>query len=125
MLQGVNPAYPLVKAKGRRKKIPGQMTKLEESFSLYLESEKQAGRILVWNYEAERLKIASNTTYTPDFAVLNAAHFEEYYEVKGPHVWHAALVKLKVAAAKFWWRTFFLVKREKSGAWKIVEVKAA
>lgn len=124
MLQGVNPAFPLAKAKGRAKPR-GTMNKLEESFSRYLESEKQAGRVLNWSFESETFKIGHDCRYTPDFACLMAGHFESYFEVKGPHAWEDSLIKLKVVAAKWWWRTFHLCRRNKDGTWKIVEVKAA
>lgn len=128
MLQGVNPAYPLAKAKGRKRRQLGVMNKLESSFAAYLEAEKQAGRILEWRFESVRVKLANNTTLLPDFYVLTAGHFEEFYEVKGAHVWDDSLVKLKVAAAQWWWWTFKLVKRKKArdgGGWDIREIKAA
>ena len=115
---------PKAKAKGRTKPR-GTMNKLETAFSLYLESEKQAGRVLNWSFESETFKIGHDCRYTPDFACLMAGHFESYFEVKGPHAWEDSLIKLKVVAAKWWWRTFFLVKRNKDGTWKILEVKAA
>ena len=127
MLQGVNPAYPLAKAQGRKRKIPGQMNKLELQYAERLEGEKRAGRILEYYYEPLAIKLAPKTFWHPDFLVLTAAHFIELHECKGFMEDHAN-VKIKTAAAMFWWLTVYVVKRKKArdgGGWDIREIKAA
>lgn len=127
LLQGVNPAFPLVKAKGRTRKTPGQMNKTESQYALYLEAEKQAGRILEYYYEPMGLRLAPKTYWHPDFMVLTPAHFLELHEIKGFMEDHAN-VKIKTAAVKFWWLTIYVVRKrplKNGGGWERVEVKAA
>ena len=129
MLQGVNPAFPLVpaKAKGRTRKIPGQMNKLEQQYAQHLEAEKQAGRILEYYYEALALRLGHKCLWHPDFLVLTAGHFLEVHETKGFMEDHAN-VKIKATAAKFWWLTVKVVRRKKvrdGGGWKIEEIPGA
>lgn len=127
MIQGVNPAYPLPKAKGRTRRVPGQMNKMEQQYAAHLETQKLGGRILEYYYEPLALKLAPKTFWHPDFLVLTAGHFIELHECKGFMEDHAN-AKLKVAAAKFWWMTVYLVRKlstKDGGGFKIVEVKAA
>lgn len=74
--------------------------------------------------EPVALKIGNGVRYNPDFLVHLPETFREHrtqlvaYEVKG-YMRDDAAVKLKVAATRFPWITFFLVWREKrAGAWK-------
>jgi len=55
-------------AQGRLK--TGQMDKSEAAYAAFLESEKHAGRVLWYRFEGLKLRLADNTFYTPDFAVL-------------------------------------------------------
>lgn len=127
MPQGVNPAYPLAKAKGRTRKTPGHMNKTEAQYALYLDAEKQAGRILEWYYEPFGLKLAPKTFWHPDFLVLTPGHFLELHECKGFMEDHAN-VKIKVAAVKFWWMTIYVVRKKPlkhGGGWERTGIKAA
>lgn len=86
-------------------------------------------------YEPMRLRLANNTTYTPDFCVavremnavpcgdntgLPALHQITFWEVKG--FWRAsARVKIKVAAQLYPWAKFIAVVKQKKkdgGGWK-------
>lgn len=121
--------FPLVpaKAKGRTRKVPGQMNKLEQQYAQHLEAEKRAGRILEYYYEALAFKLAPKTFWHPDFLVLTAGHFIEVHECKGFMEDHAN-VKIKATAAKFWWLTVKIVRRVKvrdGGGWKIEEIPGA
>lgn len=78
-------------------KRPGVMNRLEARYSEYLESLKEAGEIVRWDYEPEKLRLAKATFYTPDFRVVTKEHFIELHEVKG--FWRqSGRIKLKLAA---------------------------
>ena len=103
-----------VKAKGRRKQPPGVMNKTEKLYLEHLELELRAGNILWYSFEAIKLRLAKNTFYTPDVAVMNKDGEIELHEVKG-HWEDDARVKFKVIMEKFWMFRFVLVKRIKGG----------
>jgi hypothetical protein len=85
-------------AKGTQK--PGEMNNLEAQFAQYLELLKRAGEIEWYSYEGIRLRLAKNTTYTPDFFVMKTDGALVVYEVKGRWL-DDARVKIKVAAELF------------------------
>lgn len=102
-------------AKGTQRPFKGNKT--EAAYMVLLEAKKRAGEIVWYGFEAVTLKLADDTRYTPDFAVLLADMTIEMHEVKG--FWRDdARVKIKVAAAMFPFR-FFAVKKEKGGAWDV------
>lgn len=75
----------------------GQMNKSEEAYSRHLEAEKQAGRVAWWRFEGVKFRLADNTFYSPDFAVMLPCGTMQMHEVKG--FWmDDAKVKIKVAA---------------------------
>lgn len=84
-----------VLALGRLK--PGQMNRTEAAYADHLEAQRVAGKVLWWKFEGLKLRLADNTFYTPDFAVMTAARTLEVHEVKG-HWADDARVKIKVAA---------------------------
>jgi hypothetical protein len=74
---------------------------------------KANGEVLHYDYEPERLRLADNTYYVPDFRVLMADGTIEFHEVKACKASDAFLceddarVKFKVAAEQHWmygWR---------------------
>jgi hypothetical protein len=78
----------------------GEMNKTEAAYAQRLELLLRAGEILWYKFEGVKLRLADNTFYTPDFAVLNAASELEMHEVKG--YWEDdARVKIKVAASLY------------------------
>jgi len=104
-------------AHGRLK--PGQMNKGEAAYAAFLESEKHAGRVLWWRFEGLKLRLADNTFYTPDFAVLNSDCVMECHEVKG--FWQDdARAKIKIAADLYPFRFLALKARAKKygGGWE-------
>ena len=82
-------------ALGRLK--PGEMNKSETNYAKHLEALKMAGEILWWKFEGVKLRLADNTFYTPDFAVLRSNGQFELHEYKG-HWMDDARVKIKIAA---------------------------
>src|SRR5258705_9214761 len=73
----------------------GTMNKTERSYAGRLDQLKYAGKILWYGFEAIKLRLADNTFYTPDFAVMAADGVIELHEVKG--FWtDDARVKIKV-----------------------------
>lgn len=94
------------KAPVRPRHVPGEMNKTEAAFaSEYLDAEIAAGRAWEWTFEPFKLRLAKNTTYSPDFITVGPEGIT-VYEVKGGWVEDDAAVKWKVAAEKFWWMTF-------------------
>jgi len=98
------------------------MNKTEQSYAGCLDQLKHAGKILWYSFEAIKLRLADNTFYTPDFAVMAADGVIELHEVKG--FWtDDARVKIKVAAEKFPFR-FVAIKpraQKTGGGWEVEE----
>lgn len=103
-------------ALGRLKR--GEMNKTEASYRDRLQLLQNAGEILWFKFEALKLRLADNTFYTPDFAVMLSSGEMECHEVKG--FWQDdARVKIKVAADLYPFR-FVAVKPEakkRGGGW--------
>lgn len=111
-------------AKGRMK--AGAMNKTEKAYSLYLESERQAGRIERFWFEAIKLKIADGTCfYTPDFLVLLPDGTLELHEVKGsPKIFQEdAKVKVKSASTQYPFpvKVVFPRTKKSGGGWDVQE----
>lgn len=103
-------------AQGRLK--TGQMNKGEAAYAAHLEREKAAGRVLWWKFEALKLRLADNTFYTPDFAVLAVDCVMECHEVKG--FWQDdARAKIKIAADLYPFRfmAFKAEAKKRGGGW--------
>lgn len=91
----------------------GKMNGTEAKYAQHLSDLRMAGEILWYGFEAVKLRLADNTFYTPDFAVMAKDGVIEMHEVKG--FWQDdARVKIKVAAAQFPFR-FFAFKTSKGG----------
>lgn len=107
-------------ALGRLKR--GQMNRTEEAYAKHLELLRSAGNVLWWRFEGIKLRLADNTFYTPDFAVLAGDGVMELHEVKG--FWmDDARAKIKIAAEQYPFR-FFAFKAEakkRGGGWKAEE----
>ncbi|WNG69307.1 DUF1064 domain-containing protein [Cupriavidus gilardii] len=111
-------AYDRMRALGRLK--IGAMNKTEQAYAQYLDLRRQAGEVLWFRFEGMKLRLADNTFYTPDFAVMAADGQLECHEVKG--FWtDDARVKIKVAAEQYP-LTFLAVKakaKKDGGGWAI------
>ncbi len=104
-----------VKASGALR-IPKGMNKTETRYQQHLELQKRAGAVLWYKFEGITLKLADDTRYTPDFAVLGCGGNLEMHEVKG--FWRDdAKVKIKVAAEMFPFE-FLAIFAEKGGTWR-------
>jgi len=91
------------------------MNKLEHAYSESLKMSAMAGEIQSFMFEPIKLKLAPNTTYTPDFMVVSKDDIIELHEVKG--FWEDdARVKIKVAATIFPQFQFKAFTRKK-GMW--------
>ena len=121
----------LLKAKGRHK--PGVMNKTEASYAQYLDLERFnvfSPKVLWWKFEGITLKLADDTRYTPDFAVLMDDGSFEFHETKHlrkqkdgtkkPHFEDDALAKIKIAAALFPF-TFKSMWMNEQGSWEARE----
>lgn len=96
----------------------GRMNSTEEKYGRLLEELKQRGEVVWYAFESVKLRLADNTYYIPDFAVMAADGVLEIHEVKG--FWEDdARVKIKVAAEMYPFRFFAAKPRPKKagGGW--------
>ena len=111
-------------ALGRLK--PGTMNKTEAAYALRLQALVHDGKILWHRFEGLKLRLADNTFYTPDFAVMACDGVMECHEVKG-YMMEDANVKIKVAAEMYPFR--FIVVRAKAkkhgGGWETEDFSRA
>lgn len=108
-----------VKIPPRERRDPDAMNSLEKKYGEKLEVQKRVGEIEDYFFQPVKLRLADNTTYTPDFMVITKSRIE-FHETKG-FMRDDASVKIKVAASIFWFFAFKLVKLEGGGNWKISE----
>lgn len=101
----------------------GAMNKTEAAYAQYLEAKKAAGEVAWYKFEAVKLRLADNTFFTVDFAVMLKDGTLEMHEVKG-FMTDDANVKIKVAADMYPFK--FVVVRAKpkkqGGGWLVEEV---
>lgn len=109
-----------MQALGRLKK--GQMNKTEEAYAKHLQNLQHAGQVAWYKFEGVKLRLADNTFYSPDFAVMLASGEMEMHEVKG--FWQDdARAKIKIAADLYPFR-FVAVKvkaKKDGGGWAVEE----
>jgi hypothetical protein len=109
-----------LRALGRLK--TGTMNKTEAAYAALLEAQKAAGEVAWYKFEAIKLRLADNTFYTPDFAVMLCSGHLEMHEVKG--FWaDDARVKIKVAADMHPFRFVAIRPKAKKdgGGWAVEE----
>ena len=98
----------------------GSMNKTEAAYDAHLAELQHAGQIKWRKFEGLKLRLADNTFYTPDFAVMAADGVIECHEVKG--FWQDdARAKIKVAADLYPFR-FIAVKartKKSGGGWEV------
>lgn len=96
------------------------MNRTEEAYAQTLELRRHAGDVLWYRFEGIKLRLADNTFYSPDFAVMLANGQMECHEVKG-HWMEDARVKLKVAADLYPFRFVAVKKQSKKdgGGWEV------
>lgn len=108
-----------VMALGRLK--VGAMNRTEAAYGQMLEGLKATGDVVWYRFEGLKLRLADNTFYTPDWAVMRSTGAIECHEVKG--YWtDDARVKIKVAAEMYPFR-FVSAKKlpSKAGAEWLLE----
>lgn len=75
----------------------GAMNKTEAAYAATLDQRRTAGEVAWFKFEGMKFRLADNTFYTPDFAVMLANGALEMHEVKG--FWQDdARAKIKIAA---------------------------
>ena len=94
----------------------GKMNKTETAYAEYLELQKHAGEVLWYKFEGIKLRLADNTSYTCDFAVLPSDGILEMHECKGGFWRDDARVKIKVAASLYPFR--FIAVKKKGNGWE-------
>ena len=98
----------------------GERNKTELAYEEVLKALQRDGQIAWFKFEGVKLRLADNTFYTPDYAVMLTNGQMEMHEVKG--FWQDdARVKIKIAAELFPFR--FLAVRPKpkkdGGGWNV------
>lgn len=93
------------------KKRPSK-TQAEAEYELILQTRYPEARIL---FEAYTLKLAFDTRYTPDLAVVYPDGRIDFYEIKGKFLFEKALNKPKIAARLFPQHNFFLAQKTRDG----------
>lgn len=100
----------------------GVMNKTEGRYAEHLLKRKYAGEVLWLKFEGVKLRLADNTFYSPDFAVMLSNGQLEMHEVKG--FWtDDARVKIKVAADIYPFKFVAVKERSKKngGGWEYEE----
>jgi hypothetical protein len=100
----------------------GQMNKTEQAYDARLKLLQHAGDVAWFKFEGIKLRLADNTFYSPDFAVMLANGELEMHEVKG--FWQDdARAKIKIAADMYPFRFIAVKVRSKKdgGGWGIEE----
>lgn len=93
----------------------GQMNKTEALYAANLAEQLHRGEILWFKFEGVKLRLADNTFYTPDFAVMASDGVMEMREVKG-HWQDDARAKIKIAADLYPFRFLaYRVRPKKDG----------
>ena len=79
-------------------KIKPKMNSTETRYANMLDLQVRYGHIKKYRFEAIKLRLADQTTYTPDFQVVTLEGNVEFHEVKGGFIREDAWIKLKIAA---------------------------
>lgn len=99
------------KALGRLK--TGSKNKTEVAYEIELDHRRCAGEIVWYKFEGLKFRLADNTFYTPDFAVMLTGGQIELHEVKG--FWtDDARAKIKIAADMYPFQ-FIALKKDRYG----------
>ncbi|MGE3293844.1 MAG: DUF1064 domain-containing protein [Geminicoccaceae bacterium] len=98
------------------------MNRNEQAYALELVRRHFAGEIKHWAFEPEKLRLADNTFYTPDFRVMGVGGEIEFHETKGRKgdgYWceEDAKKSIKVAAEQHPYR-FLIVWQGRDGTWQ-------
>jgi hypothetical protein len=120
ILSGPATAAQRMQALGRLK--VGTLNKTGQAYEALLKSWQHAGLVVWFKFEGVKLRLADNTFYTPDFAVMLSNGQMEMHEVKGARAIFAddAKVKVKIAAElyPFPFVVAFPVPKNRGGGWE-------
>jgi hypothetical protein len=105
-------------AKALRAGKAREMNKTEAAYRRILGFQMIAGHITSIKHEAIKLRLADNTTYTPDFEVVLPDGKIELHEVKGGFTREDAWIKFKVARELYPEFKFVMAQCIK-GEWRI------
>lgn len=100
----------------------GAMNKTEAAYAAYLQQRLMAGEVVWFKFEGMKLRLADNTFYSPDFAVMLSTGELEQHEVKG--FWQDdARAKIKIAADMYPFKFIAIKARAKKdgGGWAVEE----
>jgi hypothetical protein len=100
----------------------GAMNKTEQAYAATLAERQHAGEVAWYKFEGMKFRLADNTFYTPDFAVMLTDGALEMHEVKG--YWQDdARAKIKIAADLYPMRFVAIQAKPKKdgGGWKVEE----
>lgn len=124
MRRGKRTGFHGIAKASRPRHVAGVMNRTEREFADQLDLRRAAGEVVCYWFEAWTFKLANDTRYTPDFAVLLASGEIEIVEVKGPLVRDDARVKLRTAADRYPFRFVMMQKQAKKfgGAWVRTEI---
>ncbi|WP_305821370.1 DUF1064 domain-containing protein [Massilia brevitalea] len=111
-------AKKALQALGRLK--TGAMNKTEQAYAATLDARRQAGEVAWFKFEGMKFRLADNTFFTVDFAVMMSDGKMEMHEVKG-FMLDDANVKIKVAASLYPF-VFKVIRKGKGGAWSVTEI---
>lgn len=100
----------------------GAMNKTEQAYAATLEQRRHAGEVAWFKFEGIKLRLADNTFYSPDFAVMLVDGQLEMHEVKGYWL-DDARAKIKIAADLYPMRFIAIQAKPKKegGGWKVEE----
>ncbi len=90
----------------------GQMNKTEAEYDIVLDTRRHLGEVVWYKFEGVKLRLADNTFYTPDFAVMLTSGEMQLHEVKG-HWQDDARAKIKIAADLYPFEFIAVRKRAK------------
>lgn len=99
-----------------------RQNKWEREYDAKLRAMYGRGEIQWYEFEGMTLRLADDTRYTPDFAVMHNDGHVEMVEVKG-FIREDALVKFKVAAERFPFE-FCMYRKQKvseGGGWDLIK----
>lgn len=100
----------------------GAMNKTEQAYASTLTQRQHVGEVAWFKFEGLKFRLADNTFYTPDFAVMLADGALEAHEVKG--FWQDdARAKIKIAADMYPLRFVVIqaLPKKLGGGWKVEE----
>jgi len=100
-----------------------RMNQTEARYAAHLDTLQRAGTILRWDFEPEKLRLATAAFYSPDFRVVMPDGTVEFHEVKGRkgagfYAREDARLKVRIAAEMHPYRFFVVWPRKGGRGWE-------